>query len=569
MSGLSCENLTSVSWTETNIVLLHGWSFDREVWRECLAQLRLWANVTVIDLPGSGASSGCANPETLIESILAEAPARAIYVGWSLGGSLATLLAAQNPERVEALITLATNPCFVEKEGWTQAMSGQDFSQFQSLIETRPEAGLRRFDSLQTQGADDSLRQKQWLRKVRPDRYVDIDLLQGLQWLEDIDNRAALEHIQCPVLHIFADRDELIPRGVADQIRQLNPNHEVKVITGASHLLLWNRADQLTSSWQDFWQRHCSKSNSSKSNTDCHARSCDQEVKASIDKTELAKSFSRAAPTYDNVAQLQRRIGTQLLEHYGQWMDRGPHLENKQRQHRHPQDRQCQIEMTEGKVVLDLGSGTGYFAEALQKQCLGAEYIGFDLAEGMLAYARCHSSSYRSSNSLAYWCCGDAENLPFAASSVDLIFSSLAIQWCENLAALFNEIHRVLRPGGVCLFSTLGPSTLGELRRAWQSADDYTHVNTFTAVDTLKELIDARGFSEHNLAEEKIILEYRELKELTSELKYLGAHNLNRGRQVGLTSRSKLRKFKAAYEDQRIDGKLPATYEVYYGVLRK
>jgi malonyl-CoA O-methyltransferase len=256
-----------------------------------------------------------------------------------------------------------------------------------------------------------------------------------------------------------------------------------------------------------------------------------------IDKKRVADSFSRAATTYDSVAELQRAVGAALL-------DRLPDADPQR--------------------VMDLGSGTGFFTPQLKQRYPQAGLISLDLAEGMLAYARSERPVADT-----YWICGDAEALPLADNSVDLIFSSLAIQWCENRAALMSEVARVLRPGGVFCFATLGPDTLHELRSAWAQVDNHVHVNQFC---DWSQLLDERPETlvpELQQSEYRVC-RYQRLRELTDELKRLGAHNMNAGQPSGLTGRARVRAFSAAYEEMRHpEGYLPATYQVFYGVLRK
>lgn len=250
-------------------------------------------------------------------------------------------------------------------------------------------------------------------------------------------------------------------------------------------------------------------------------------------KPQIAESFSRAAVSYDSVAQLQRRIGHNLFN---------------------------QISPSSVDVVMDLGCGTGYFAPLLTEQFKPQQLICLDLAQGMLRYAR---QTRETPNTL--WLCGDAESLPLADKSVDLIFSSLAIQWCEDLAALFSEAARILKPGGRFLFSTLGPNTLHELRDAWSDVDCYQHVNRFISSSSLQACAD-RYLRKVSLIEAEELLLYDQLRELTTELKGIGAHNISAGRQSGLTGKARVTAFKQAYEQfRRPDGKLPATYQVFYG----
>jgi malonyl-CoA O-methyltransferase len=167
------------------------------------------------------------------------------------------------------------------------------------------------------------------------------------------------------------------------------------------------------------------------------------------------------------------------------------------------------------------------------------------------------------------WLVGDAEAIPLATASVDLIFSSLAVQWCQQPQQLFAELARVLKPGGRCVFTSLGPDTLCELRQAWATVDARQHVNSFLPTDTLAAA--ARLAPQINLAlrTERYQMQYARVGELLAELKTLGAHNMNRDRPAGLTSRRSLQGMLQSYEAHRDSGLLPATYEVIFGEVEK
>jgi malonyl-CoA O-methyltransferase len=215
-------------------------------------------------------------------------------------------------------------------------------------------------------------------------------------------------------------------------------------------------------------------------------------------------------------------------------------------------------------MVLDLGCGTGYFSSALQAAFPAGHYFGMDLAEGMVTYAQ----QYQRGD----WLCGDAEKIPLADNSIDIIFSSLAIQWCEDLDSVFAEIARVLKPGGQFIFSTLGPDTLHELREAWRQVDDYVHVNRFVEQQVLDRAAkdSSLQLADDYIQQQEITLQYDTLKQLTAELKALGAHNVNSGRPAGLTGKNRMQKFIQAYERQRNTASmLPASYQVWYGRLSK
>jgi malonyl-CoA O-methyltransferase len=162
--------------------------------------------------------------------------------------------------------------------------------------------------------------------------------------------------------------------------------------------------------------------------------------------------------------------------------------------------------------------------------------------------------------------CGDAERLPFADNSFEMIFSNLTVQWCGDLEATFAEFRRVLKPGGVLLFSTLGPDTLKELRAAWGAVDGHVHVNRFIDMHDIGDAMVRARLAEPVMDMEMITMTYHDGMTLMRDLKVLGAHNVNAGRNPGLTGRARIKAVLNAYEKFRTaEGVLPASYEVLYG----
>ena len=268
------------------------------------------------------------------------------------------------------------------------------------------------------------------------------------------------------------------------------------------------------------------------------AQGSDAEVSTAAlpDKRQVAASFSRAAASYDAVAELQRHVGTQLLAR----------LPVSLQPHR----------------WLDLGSGTGYFTRALGERYGQETGLAVDIAEGMLRHARPQGGA-------AHFIAGDAEALPLQAASVDLLFSSLALQWCADFPRVLSEAQRVLRPGGVLAFSSLCVGTLQELRDSWQAVDGFVHVNRFRRFEDYQQCCAASGMQVLSLQRQAQTLHFPDLRSLTTSLKDLGAHNLNPGRPGGLTGRARIRALVEAYERWRQPAGLPATYQVVYGVLQK
>jgi malonyl-CoA O-methyltransferase len=139
------------------------------------------------------------------------------------------------------------------------------------------------------------------------------------------------------------------------------------------------------------------------------------------------------------------------------------------------------------------------------------------------------------------------------------------LQWCEQPQRVFAEICRVLRPGGLLLFSTLGPQTLEELRGAWRAVDAAPHVSEFIDLPQLSVAIGAAGLVEPVLDTDQIVRHYRDALALMQELKGLGARNAASDRRRGLTGRAALRAVTLAYEGVRNSMGIPATFEIIYG----
>lgn len=516
------ERLPATHSDAPELVMVHGWASSSDCWRGALPLLRKHFHITLLDLPGHGASRGdVETPDELMDALLPLVPPQAIYLGWSLGAMLVTRFAASHPDRVVAVISLAANASFVAREHWPWAMPEAVFEDFCQRFERHTERGLRRFDLLQWQGDDNSPGHlsSSSVSSIGSARRL-------LQCLGEWDNRPQLKAIQRPHLFILGENDALVPQSCVGELSELNTNIEVQLVVGAGHISFFSQADTVWAMVLDFCRRHQLIDNSCPHN--------------SLNKRNVADSFSRAAESYDSVAALQRRVADMLFTKLSD-----------------------SIGQAQQRRMLDLGCGTGYSLPALRP--VAEHLVALDLAEGMLRYTRDHPQRRADS-----FICGDAEDLPLHDESVDCVFSSLSIQWCENIAAVFSELYRVLKPGGRALLSTLGPTTLHELRGAWQAVDARSHVNRFLDADTVQAGLNASGLRLVCWDEQEEVLHYHDIRELTAELKQLGAHNVNAGRPGGLTGKQALRGFVAAYESYRkADGLLPASYQLWYLTLEK
>lgn len=255
-----------------------------------------------------------------------------------------------------------------------------------------------------------------------------------------------------------------------------------------------------------------------------------------LDPQRVRAAFDAAAADYDAVAVVQAEVRGRLLE-------------------------RLELFRISPRRILDAGCGTGHGARALLERYRGTAVLALDHAPGMLHAARRRRPWLRRLDAV----CADAAALPLADASVDLVFSNLMLQWCNEPDRVFGEFRRVLRPGGLLLFTTFGPDTLKELRAAWQAADGATHVSRFIDMHDLGDALLRAGLAEPVMDVEHLTLTYADVRGLMRDLKTMGARNATAGRSRGLTGRARLAAVEAHYETLRRDGRLPATWEVVYG----
>ncbi len=265
-----------------------------------------------------------------------------------------------------------------------------------------------------------------------------------------------------------------------------------------------------------------------------------------IDKARMRASFDRAAASYDAAAVLQREVRMRMLA-------------------------RLDLIKLAPALILDAGCGTGHASHALAERFPGADVVSLDIALGMLRMTQASRPGLRAR--IARWLgldrqqlvCADIERLPLASASTGLVWSNLALQWCNDLDLAFTEAQRVLQPGGLFMFSTLGPDTLKELRTAAAAGSGHVHVSRFIDMHDIGDALVRAGFTAPVLDVERFTLTYDDALAAMRDLKAIGAHNAAAGRSRGLGGRGFLQRLVEGYEQFRQQGKLPATYEVVYG----
>jgi malonyl-CoA O-methyltransferase len=217
--------------------------------------------------------------------------------------------------------------------------------------------------------------------------------------------------------------------------------------------------------------------------------------------------------------------------------------------------------------LLDVGSGTGWGMRQLGERYPKATITALDIAIGMLQLSRGTSSWWKKlfAGERESFLCADVEALPVASNSQDMIWSNLALQWCNDLPATFVELQRVLKVDGLLMFSSFGVDTLHELRVAFHDVDGYNHLNRFADMHDIGDMLVAAGFSDPVMEMERITLTYNDVRAVMQDLKSIGANNATAGRSSGMMGKAAWQRVTENYEKLRRDGKLPATFEIIYG----
>lgn len=257
-------------------------------------------------------------------------------------------------------------------------------------------------------------------------------------------------------------------------------------------------------------------------------------MSAGLDRGQVRRAFGRAAARYVEHAVLQREVAQRLRERLDGYVSFAP------------------------QRILDVGCGPGVALAPLAQRFPDAEIVALDLALPMLQLAVVDAPA------AARFVCADAQALPLADASVDLVHSSLCLQWCDDPGLALAEFARVLRPGGVLLLATFGPGTLKELRAAFAAVDAVPHVSRFVDMHDIGDGLLATGFRDPVLERDDFTLTYGDARTLMRELHAIGAGNADAQRPRALTGKAHFARVVEAYERFRDNGVLPATYEVVY-----
>ena len=256
------------------------------------------------------------------------------------------------------------------------------------------------------------------------------------------------------------------------------------------------------------------------------------------DRRAVGESFGRAARSYDAHATLQLAAARTLL---GMLPEMSPAL------------------------ALDIGVGTGPVTRALCERLPATRWLALDIAEPMLREGVARGRFTGQCQPV----CADAMQLPLAAERADLVWSSFALQWCDDLPALAAEIARVMAPGGTFAFCLPIAGTLEELRASWAEVDDAPHVNHFCRADDWLNALNGAGLYADTAHTQQVREHYPDVRAIGALLRATGAHHVQRKTSPGLMGLRRYAALQAAYERRRTAAGLPLTWQVHYALFRK
>ena len=221
-----------------DLVMLHGWGMHAGIWMPIVELLATQFRLHLIDLPGHGLSVPLEpfTLDTVCDALIQVVPEHAHWLGWSLGGMLALEFAARNPQRVERLILMASNPCFVVTDDWPHGMASNVLEEFTQDLLLDHQATLNRFLGLIARGSSDKTVLRELRRAVSAaPPPAESALRGGLVILRDVDLRSRLDTVSMPLLWLAGARDTLVPIVALRRVHEQYPHMRLREIAQAGH----------------------------------------------------------------------------------------------------------------------------------------------------------------------------------------------------------------------------------------------------------------------------------------------------------------------------------------------
>lgn len=232
---------TKITGEGPNLVLLHGWGMNSEVWQPVLPVLEASFTVHCIDLPGHGVNTDCFPGDRLEDwasAVIAMMPATSICLGWSLGGLLALAMVRQQPACVERLGLIACTPKFTASSDWPHAIEAALLDDFSGGVSVNDRATLSRFIKLASLGDPRAVQLSRRLQQsVNRHGTASLPALHdGLRFLRDEDLRPVFHSFTRPLWVALGDEDRLLPVEVISGLVLLNEAARIDIFDHCGHV---------------------------------------------------------------------------------------------------------------------------------------------------------------------------------------------------------------------------------------------------------------------------------------------------------------------------------------------
>lgn len=256
---ISCTHRQNRSIALPTLVLLHGWGLNSGVWKEALATLVKDFDVVTIDLPGFGLNAATLPDDYSLGNIAKMVtpciPKNSLLLGWSMGGLVAQQIAIEQLVQLRGLISLASTPCFAERDDW-HGIKRPVLSAFEKQLEFDFGKTLSRFLAIQALGSPSA---KSDIKAIQHSitEYPEpshVALMDGLTLLSTVDLREQIHQIRCPTLRLYGRLDSLVPIDGVARIQALQPQAISTIFPHAAHAPFISHRDLWVSAIKEFSQ---------------------------------------------------------------------------------------------------------------------------------------------------------------------------------------------------------------------------------------------------------------------------------------------------------------------------
>jgi malonyl-CoA O-methyltransferase len=493
----------------------------------------------------------------IIETINRQLPNNCILIGWSLGGIIAADLCLSFPGKYIKLVTVATNPKFIASRDWIGINENEISSFYQEAQRDLP--GLMQEFCRLVNGNNKNpaikkilqanLNLNHLLNQAEPAHQVQYEvqlepqhepphepqqqsqhelaakqdaLLFYLNYLMQADKLQNYSQLQLPILHIFGDKDYLVPHNCAKAIKQKYPQHNVASITHAGHIPFLSHSIDFLKQLLGF----------------IHRETDDKTPK----KNHIQKAFNRAANTYDENAQAQHYIGKKLIS-------------------------VLTTHHTQAKTIIDLGCGSGKTTAELAAQYDYTHFHAIDIAPALLALAhqRLNPLNIQLSEMNFNGLLGiPTQDLPNFSDQFDLVYSNMALQWSENFLEVLKTIYSMLSTNGSLAFSI-------PLTGTFQELTPHCSINKFMSKENIIQQLTQAGYHIAFQETENVTLSFSNLIQALKYIKNLGAnHVIHREHgNKGLHSKAYFKKAYSKNTDLKNTHFNKLTYVIGYFIVCK